>query len=133
MRLELLSAGVREQEVKVIRRDLTREAGMKMVREGVAMQIRKEGVLLGFQLLACRHMTTEPKPEKKMFTCPPALGPVVISRAEVEAFVGLRGPSQTRDLTDEERAARLLKGWQEEDFIERAELKVAEWGRAQMH
>lgn len=57
---------------------------------------------------------------------------VAISRAEVEANAGVHGPSQTADLTEEQKAerlaARIRRGWRAgamDDFVELAKAKVA--------
>lgn len=53
--------------------------------------------------------------------------PSTITLGEMLANAGLLGHSHTSHMTDQQRRMQETKGYASEDFIERAETKVAEW------
>lgn len=102
-----------------------------MVRSGRAVRITHRGTndVVGYQLSA------GPKVSELMRDRPPAVvviqpasstaSSTAFSKAEVDAIVGLRGESVTAHLSDEQRAARILRLGRGEDIVESARKKLS--------
>ncbi len=130
---DLCSSGV-GRPVRVIRR-ISEEEGNQMVRGFRAVRIPDVGPLKGFQL--CSHPGAAAHIRKALFAnrlpeAARATSSAAFSKAEVDAIAGTKfkeGKSKTAGLTDEERAARILKGWRGEDLVETSEAKLKIYSR----
>lgn len=99
------------------------DRGEAMVDAGTAIRVNDGmGKHIGYQL--------RPDNEPRRFAAS-VQSSICITKSELEAAVGLMGKSATRGLSEEDRLSRVhpltKKALPAEDFIERAEVKVASY------
>ena len=120
----------RNEIPKIIRR-ISGEKGEELVRTGRATRIENdEGTaVLAYQMtVRCVPAARQLERAVVLRSSPPSC--TAFSRAEIDALAGTKfrdGRSRTTGLSDIERARRVLNGQRDEDLVEAAQNKFAQY------